>query len=109
MPKFEKRLLRGGIDVRAFSSWAGVDELRLVANAVKHADGLSAKKLYEQRPDLFTHPELPKNALFSARAQPRVFMPLLGEDLYVSLEDLRKYRDAVVQFWEELGRDMARV
>ena len=103
MTELQKRLTRSGIDITAFSSWARVNELRLVANTAKHAQGESARKLYQQRPDLFEHPQLPETGLFSPRGQPRVFLPLVGEDLYLSLEDVQQYRDAVVQFWEEFA------
>ena len=33
-----------------------MDELRLVANTVKHAEGISAEKLRNIRPQLFQHP-----------------------------------------------------
>jgi hypothetical protein len=36
--------------------WARIDELRLVANSVKHAEGPSAQQLRELRADLFQNP-----------------------------------------------------
>lgn len=109
MTEFQKRLARSGIDITAFSSWSRMNQLRLVANTAKHAEGDSARKLYEQRPDLFEHPQLPQTRLFLSRGQPRVFLPLVGEDLYLSMEDLRQYRDAAVQYWEELASAMERI
>ncbi len=103
MSEFQKRLEALGIGIRAFSSWAKVEELRLVASTVKHAEGDSARKLHQQRPDIFQPPEVPKICLIASRAARHVCMPLAGEDLYVSLKDVKEYRDAVLQFWEELA------
>ena len=35
--------------------------------------------------------------------EPSVFSPLAGEDLYVTLADVTKYREALPDFWRELG------
>ena len=45
-----------GIDLSSLEPWAKLHELRLVANSVKHAEGVSAKQLRELRPDLFQNP-----------------------------------------------------
>lgn len=37
-------------------SWSALDELRLVANTVKHAEGSSARQLRDRRPELFHDP-----------------------------------------------------
>lgn len=108
MMEFQKRLKGLGIDITEFSSWSKIDELRLVANTVKHAEGDSAQKLHGQRPDLFEHPDLRKQGLSFGTSNPHVFLPLPGEDLYVSLEDIRQYRDALLEFWKELGDAMGR-
>jgi len=42
-----------GIDLSSLEPWAKIDELRLVASSVKHAEGGSARRLRELRPDLF--------------------------------------------------------
>lgn len=48
------------IDVGAFKTWAVIEELLLVANAIKHAEGNSAKALRGHRPDLSIHPAKPE-------------------------------------------------
>jgi hypothetical protein len=101
-------MMAGGIDVTMFSSWAKVEELRLVANTVKHAEGDSAQKLYNLRPDLFQHPRITEIGLSFGQNAPRVFLPLAGEDLYVSIADVGQYRDALLGFWSELGNAMER-
>ncbi len=96
------RLLASGIDTGKFASWSMLyDELRLVANVVKHADGWSCQELKSRNPDLF----------FRAEAGPRigsvdkksVYQPLFGEGLYITIEVFRSYTNAVTDFWQELS------
>ncbi len=104
LKEFRTRLLESGIDITTFSSWKAIDELRLVANTVKHAEGGSASALHERRPGLFDPPHLRKYSEISLPSMPHFFQPLVGEDLYVSLEDIKGYRDAIVQFWVDLAK-----
>ena len=53
---FQCRLKRYGIDIKKFSSWPKIDELCLVANTVKHAEGRSSQQLREKRPDHVQEP-----------------------------------------------------
>ncbi len=99
---FESRLKEYGIDIKKFSSWSKIDdELRLVANTVKHAEGCSSQKLRNIRPDLFKNPYLSSFSGLSVPT-PKVFQPLVGDGLYVSLQDIKNYRDHLVQFWQKL-------
>lgn len=93
-----------GVELTSFKSWPLVDELRLVANTVKHAEGDSADQLRGRRPDLFEDPRLKKSGLkgLSPSSRP-IYLPMVGEDLFVDVGDLTRYRDALVQFWRELG------
>ena len=86
-----ERLRESGIDVEKFRARRKVKELRLVANTVKHAEGLAAEDLRKLRPDLFI---LPNSTLFK---------PLLGENFFVRPEDIASYTDAIAEFWEELA------
>ena len=104
--EFQNRLKAQGIDVADLPSWRKVDELRLVANTVKHAEGKSARDLHDIRPDLFEHPQFAGMPFSGGGA--RVFQPLVGEDLYVSLDDVREYCNSVVQFWKEFGEMLQR-
>lgn len=101
----KKRLLKNyGIDVDGIPSWLKVSELRLLANAVKHAEGTSCEELKSLRPDLFVSPHLEKDGSAIDLVKIReVFQPLAGEDLYVSLEEFDKYVEAVKLFWDELA------
>jgi hypothetical protein len=96
-----KRLEAYGIDCRRFKTWTKLEELRLVANTVKHAEGPSSKQLYECRPDLFLSP-LDRKLKLRPSSGP-IFTPLAGEDIYVTLEDLAAYFDAATAFWNELA------
>jgi hypothetical protein len=100
MEVFCERLLTQGIDVTTFKSWPIIEELRLVANTVKHAEGKSALELHQIRPDFFRKAGLPGLGEWITRWQPRVFQPLVGKDLYVEPKDVRAYRDVLLDFWE---------
>ena len=45
-----------GLDVETLRNWDAVDELRLVANSVKHSEGRSMQQLRARRPEIFTNP-----------------------------------------------------
>ena len=96
-----RRRLGGIIDLSAFPSWGKVDELRLVTNTVKHAEGSSARQLRARRPELFVSPLLAETGI-RPRPEP-VKQPLAGEDLYVREEDLEDYSAALVSLWEEVA------
>ena len=98
---FERRLKKYDIDIKNFASWSKIDELRLVANTVKHAEGPSSHKLRKIRPDLFINPLFSQDP-FPLQGLDSVFQPLVGDDLYVSLQDIKDYCDYLVQFWQEL-------
>lgn len=92
------------VDVETFSSWSKVNELRLIANTVKHADGGSCNELKKLRPELFLSPRLEKDGHAIDLVKVReVFHPLAGEDFYVSLEEFSKYVEAAKKFWDELA------
>lgn len=93
-----------GLDLSALPDWATMDELRLVANTVKHAEGGSAEQLRNIRPQLFRHPavgELLPGEDFGG-ALP-VHLPIAGESLYVSEEFFRGYSEAASRFFESIA------
>lgn len=104
---FRERLQTYGVDITSLASWTTLEELGLVANAVKHAEGDSSAKLRTVRPDLFEAPELAGFDFVGLKSSVRVFTPLTGDDIYVSLQDLKRYADAVVRFWTELTDALA--
>lgn len=102
--QFQKRLLVDhNIDISKFGSWPRLEEFRLVANTIKHASGDSAKELHKLRPDIFkVKDNLPKLHTFPEN----VYLPLIGEDIYLALPDIKIYANAVEQFWDELSDKM---
>ncbi|KVX93186.1 hypothetical protein WL09_03895 [Burkholderia ubonensis] len=101
--ELRRRLDAQGLYISALPTWAVLDELQLVANVAKHADGTSADKLKGLRPDLF-EPDIGNTGRDSPRIRstPRVYMPFSGDDLYVKATDLHTYGSAAVSFWTEL-------
>jgi len=97
------------IDVTAFKTWPVVDELRLVANTIKHAEGGSARALRGCRPDLFIPPaDRERGGGPTIPFQSRVRKPLFGEDLYLTTDDFSRYVEGVITFWSELADAMAK-
>jgi len=93
-----------GLDLSTVPGWAAMDELRLVANTVKHAEGGSTERLRNIRPQLFQHPavrELLPEEDFGANLP--VHLPLAGESLYVSEEFFRGYSEAANGFFESIA------
>lgn len=101
------RLLALGINLDGLASWAGLEELRLVANTVKHGDGVSAQKLHRLNPSLFLPPilRMAGGSFVRPLAGYRlpVFTPLAGDDVFVNEDDVRRYLEALVAVWEELA------
>ena len=105
MYKVAELLRASGIEITSFSSWSKIDELRLVANTVKHADGDSADKLKCCRPDLFINHDPVSKVFLPGQFMilRQVFQPLTGKDLFVTVSDLSSYVAAIKQFWFELA------
>lgn len=92
------------LDVTKLPSWSCIRELRLVANAVKHGEGRSAKRLRKLRPELFVYPSFRKRGIGPRPS--RIRTPLFGQDFYVTREDFARYHEASVSFWDELADHM---
>ncbi len=101
-----KALQENGIDVTKFNCWTKIDELRLVANTVKHADGESAEELKELRPDMFKHPDSMLSIQMSAKLVGPVYLPLFGEGLYITQDEFDSYVITVKEFWNDLSTDL---
>ena len=103
--KWYKSTLR--MDLRALSEWPLIDELRLVANTTKHAEGKSSGDLRKLRPDLFFDPILA--GIFAGSGIREYFVnrpisaPLAGEDLFVTEDALRQYAEGVEKFFREIA------
>jgi hypothetical protein len=98
---FMTELQEAGIDIAKFSSWEAVTELKLVSNSVKHAEGSSAEKLRAINPRIFENPILRDSEPGFHTNTSWLYMPLSGDDLYVTVDDLKRYSTGIVRFWEE--------
>ena len=98
---FKHKLRKRGIDICTFHSWNKIDELRLVSNTIKHAEGPSASKLRTLRPDLFIPINSEAKKTFFGDAIPDVYMPLAGEEIFITIDDLLEYKNALIDFWIE--------
>lgn len=106
--EFKVRMSAAGIEIGTLPSYAKLDELRLLANTIKHAAGYSVEELRAKRPDIFVSPDIGKVG------QPSIpnpsywpFEPLSGQDIYVSPNDLEQYFDAADSFWREFEEALA--
>jgi hypothetical protein len=88
-----------GLDLEKLPQWSKIDELRLVANAVKHAKGDSEAELRPLRPDLFEHPIRKEMGLSGLpfRQEP-LRLPLAGDGLFVTEEVFAEYATVVYDF-----------
>jgi hypothetical protein len=90
------------IDLAQFPSWPRIEELRLVANTTKHAEGSSERQLRELRPELFQNPVLRRHDPNKPVFRMPVHLPLGGDGLYVTGDDFRKYHKAVLDLFDWL-------
>lgn len=97
----KSRLSTHGIIIENFNSWPKINELRLVANTVKHADGPSAIELRSECPDLFSR-SITSLVIESNTVQGPVSTPLTGDSIYISQSEFNKYVSSVKEFWDEI-------
>lgn len=84
------------------AAWPTIEELRLVANAVKHAGGLAAKQLRESRPELFRNPIVEESLPFGIDASEPVHSPLSGDDFFITDKVLQDYFGAAKRLFAEI-------
>lgn len=87
------------LNIENFRSWEKLKELEYVCNAVKHAEGYSAKKLEKLRPDLFKTP-FQDDGYFEGERLP-VRQPLNGDGVFLKEKDIQEYALAIEDFWNE--------
>jgi len=93
------------LDLTTLAEWPKInDELRHIANAVKHGEGPAAERLRVLRPDLFTDPRLAQLGLLGhLPSVPRCLStPLAGEGLFVTPEILEEYTRLAVSLLHAL-------
>lgn len=93
---------RSNVDLDGLPEWAKAEELRFVANAIKHADGGSAAEYVRlHRPDLLVPPSLRREGkLDTSHRSDSLEFPALGEDIYVTPAQLAEYLVALCSFWD---------
>jgi hypothetical protein len=96
LSKFLKHL---AIDIRQLKGWKDVEELRLVANSVKHGDGSSSSQLRQINPKLFLVSQDDRSDHFPIHP---VIRPLAGEGLYLTADDFNRFAHALTEFWQSL-------
>ena len=106
---FKDELLKYRVDIEKFSSWPIIEELRLVSNSIKHAEGKSSEMLRQINHGIFINPILKKYNMGFHSTSPRLYMPLAGDDIYVQIKDLKKYRDAISAFWSEYISELSKI
>lgn len=95
------------LDLKSLGNWKIVDELRLVANTVKHAEISQTTRLRALRPELFQNPaytELDQGLLVSGALELPVREPLAGSDLFVSGPLLKTYSQAAESLFVEIAK-----
>ena len=102
-----------GIELESFQGWDLIEgELRLVVNTIKHGDGPSASRLRKINPKLFEDPSVSNFDHFEWLKRPEfshIEMPLTGNSIYVSEEQLQTYALATQQVFEELAQYLASI
>jgi hypothetical protein len=91
------------LDLRSLSTWPTIDELRLVANATKHAEGSAARQLRAKRPELFQNPIIRDKYPRLEDVSWPITRPLAGEDFYVTIEIMNEYNQAATTFVSDIA------
>jgi hypothetical protein len=79
-----------------------LDELRELANTVKHGDGRAAETLYKLNPVLFQNEwdrQLPAD-FGVIMHKPSIYSPGYGDDIYVQSCDIDRYRQVLLSVWD---------
>jgi len=98
-----------GLDPKGLPGWSVIDELRLIANCVKHAEGESCGKLRLNRRDLFVKPPWSGEAdqdIHDSYVPPFIQEPLAGEGLYLTEKEFREKADAIKAFWSAFANEL---
>jgi hypothetical protein len=90
------------VDLKQYPSWSLIDEVRLVANTTKHAEGPAARKLRSVHAELFQNPLLRRVDPHTTIFHSPVNVPLGGDGLYVTGDDFRRYHKAAEALFDWL-------
>lgn len=75
------------------------NELRLVANTVKHGPGNSANNLATRRPNLFLSPSLRTDDVLDTCGD-YATSPVAGDGFFLTPENFAVYASGIVEFWD---------
>jgi hypothetical protein len=95
-----------GLHFSALASWPKVNQLRLLANAIKHGEGSSARELRILRPDLFQDPAIRKLMpdLVAMLPPLQLRLPLAGEGIFVTKEVFAEFANNTDRFITEIAQ-----
>lgn len=102
----QKQLKLANVDIQKFSVWPKLEELRCLANTIKHGEGKSSQELLAIAPHLFLSPALTGAAIQGIAMSGRVYAPLIGDDIYVNQQEISEYANAIEGFWLELSTSL---
>ena len=93
------------LDLSKLSAWPKIEQLRLLANSVKHGEGDSATQLRGIRPDIFQDPQICDYFpdIHYLHTSHGVHLPLAGEDIFVTTHVFEEFSQAVTAFVEEIA------
>lgn len=91
------------LDLKTFRQWPIIEELELVANAVKHGKGRSEIKLRPLRPVLFQNPSLPKKGFAGTALAHEPLLPLAGDGLFLTEELFAEYATAAYELMKAIA------
>jgi len=100
--EIHNRLNLANVDIKTFSVWPKLEELRCLANTIKHGEGKSSQELLAIAPHFFVSPTLKGSPLYEVASSGRVFSPLVGDDIFVTPQLIGEYANAIEGFWLEL-------
>jgi hypothetical protein len=94
--KIKEFFLEFNVDIETLSCWDKVNELRVLANVIKHGPGGSAEDLLKIRPDIFDSSHVSTNLL-------DLYQTTLNDVVInISDQDFKMYANALIDFWGEL-------
>ncbi|MGG1339677.1 hypothetical protein ABE244_03620 [Bacillus toyonensis] len=98
--KIKDFFLKFQVDITTLSCWDKINELRLLANVIKHGPGESANDLLKIRSGIFDSSYLSTNLL-------DLYQTTLN-DIVINLKehDLKTYAKALTDFWGQLPDNM---
>ena len=83
------------INVENFSSWSLLNELRILANVIKHGDGHSATELNKINPTLF------RSEIKMYSGDLILHTTLFEENLNINQDLFNDYANNILKFWDE--------